>query len=106
MHSFRALPTPENEDWVLATTSYGPKFVSVLQQGNVSATQFHPEKSGAAGLDVLRCFLEGSETHQQALPSSNGLFGACVATVPEMMTCQTLCQHEPVASSSELCLPL
>lgn len=72
VHSFRALPSPENEDWVSATTSYGRDFISVLQRGNVSATQFHPEKSGAAGLDVLRCFLEGSENRQQLLPPGNG----------------------------------
>ena len=41
----------------------------------VHATQFHPEKSGAAGLDILRAFLDASEADlapEPALPSSNG----------------------------------
>lgn len=72
MHSFRAMPTLENGDWVLASTSYGKDFVSVVQRGNVSATQFHPEKSGSAGLDVLRSFLEEGVLQDYVRPGSNG----------------------------------
>ncbi len=51
VHSFMALPTPENADWILATTNYGScEFISAVMKGNVVATQFHPEKSGRAGL--------------------------------------------------------
>ena len=71
VHSFRALPSKDNEDWVLATTDYGSEFVSVVERGNVSATQFHPEKSGQAGLDVLRAFLEGKNS-QNPVPASQG----------------------------------
>ncbi|KAF0696757.1 Aste57867_12516 [Aphanomyces stellatus] len=61
VHSFRAMPTPANESWVLTTTNYGDvKFISSIQRGNVMATQFHPEKSGAVGLHMLRGFLDGS----------------------------------------------
>jgi imidazole glycerol-phosphate synthase len=60
VHSFRALPTQENRDWVLATTTYGGEFISAVQQGNVTACQFHPEKSGMAGLEIFKNFL-GSE---------------------------------------------
>ena len=42
-----------------ATSEYGGPFVAALQRGDLCATQFHPEKSGAAGLDLLRGFLEG-----------------------------------------------
>ena len=73
MHSYRAKPTGDNEDWVMATTSYGDDFVSVVEKGNVSATQFHPEKSGQAGLDVLRAFLEG-ESNQDPVPANKGIF--------------------------------
>ena len=43
------LPLLQNADWVLATSEYGGEFVAAVQKGNVSATQFHPEKSGATG---------------------------------------------------------
>lgn len=59
VHSYRALVLPENADWVLAETDYGEGFISAVQRGQVAAVQFHPEKSGAAGLEVLRRFLAG-----------------------------------------------
>jgi len=43
---------------VLTTTDYGYEFVSSVQTGNIAATQFHPEKSGRAGLQLLKNFLE------------------------------------------------
>ncbi|KAG7381381.1 Histidine biosynthesis bifunctional protein hisB [Phytophthora pseudosyringae] len=59
VHSFRATKTDRNADWVLTTTNYGDlEFVSAVQKGNVMATQFHPEKSGAVGLAILKGFLE------------------------------------------------
>lgn len=61
VHSFRAVPAEENRDWVLSTTSYGGEFISGVLKGNVAAVQFHPEKSGAAGLEILRNFLIGGE---------------------------------------------
>ncbi|MBU0675267.1 MAG: imidazole glycerol phosphate synthase subunit HisF [Proteobacteria bacterium] len=57
VHSFRAAMTPENREWVLTTTDYGEEFVSGVQKGNVVAFQFHPEKSGEAGLNLLKNFL-------------------------------------------------
>lgn len=39
VHSYRALPTPENRDWVLATSDYGGEFVSAIKKGEVSAQQ-------------------------------------------------------------------
>ena len=61
VHSYRAVPGPESADWLLATTDYGDPFVSAVQRGRVAAVQFHPEKSGAAGLRLLRHFLAGEE---------------------------------------------
>ncbi|MBK1718298.1 imidazole glycerol phosphate synthase subunit HisF [Thiocystis violacea] len=61
VHSYRAEPNPENADWCLATTDYGAPFLSAVQKGRVGAVQFHPEKSGAAGLRLLRHFLAGEE---------------------------------------------
>ena len=50
VHSFMAPVTAGISDWILRTTGYGAPFVSAVQKGNVIATQFHPEKSGTAGL--------------------------------------------------------
>lgn len=41
-----------------AITEYGAAFWSVLSQGNIHATQFHPEKSGEVGMAVLKRFRE------------------------------------------------
>jgi glutamine amidotransferase/cyclase len=42
---------------VLAMTDYGYPFVSAVQKDNIQGTQFHPEKSGAAGLTLLENFI-------------------------------------------------
>jgi glutamine amidotransferase/cyclase len=60
VHSYRAVPTMENHDWILTTTSYGDEFISGVEKGRVAAFQFHPEKSGEAGLNILKNFLEGA----------------------------------------------
>lgn len=70
VHSFRATPSPENADWVLATSHYGADFISAVQKGEVTATQFHPEKSGAAGLDIIQSFLE--PPWEYIVPGANG----------------------------------
>jgi glutamine amidotransferase/cyclase len=64
VHSYCAAPTPENAEWQLALTDYGTPFLSAVQRGNVSAVQFHPEKSGAVGLQVLKHFLTGEASPQ------------------------------------------
>ncbi|MBI5556387.1 MAG: imidazole glycerol phosphate synthase subunit HisF [Deltaproteobacteria bacterium] len=61
VHSFRAGLDEESRDWLLTTTHYGEEFVSGVQKGKVAAVQFHPEKSGEAGLRILGNFLAGSE---------------------------------------------
>ncbi|KAK3326696.1 hypothetical protein B0H66DRAFT_551519 [Apodospora peruviana] len=51
----------ENLGWAVATATYGGEtFVGAVAKGNILATQFHPEKSGVAGLRVIRAFLDGS----------------------------------------------
>ncbi|CAI5482322.1 unnamed protein product [Closterium sp. Yama58-4] len=65
VHSYRATQTPANSEWVLATANYGEPYVAAVRKGNVQAVQFHPEKSGVVGLDILRRFL-GPNRSQQA----------------------------------------
>ena len=57
VHSYHAKIENTGEDWILATTDYGVDFVSAVGRGNVTAVQFHPEKSGKAGLKILGNFL-------------------------------------------------
>jgi len=49
---------PDEPAAVAATTDYGEKFCSVVARDNVYGVQFHPEKSSAAGLRLLRNFAE------------------------------------------------
>ncbi|CAI9259165.1 unnamed protein product [Lactuca saligna] len=57
VHSYRAVPSEENKEWVSSTCNYGIDFISSVRRGNVHAVQFHPEKSGDVGLWILRKFL-------------------------------------------------
>jgi len=42
----------------IATCEYGAELTAAVQRGNVMGTQFHPEKSGEVGLNILRAFVE------------------------------------------------
>jgi glutamine amidotransferase len=55
VHSFEVVP--EDSGILSATTEYGKPVAASLHQGNLSATQFHPEKSQTVGLAMLRNFL-------------------------------------------------
>ena len=55
VHSY--YPAPDDPAVVIGETDYGVTFASVLAQGNVVATQFHPEKSGKDGLRFYGNFL-------------------------------------------------
>ncbi|MGX9727678.1 MAG: imidazole glycerol phosphate synthase subunit HisF [Candidatus Electronema sp. VV] len=59
VHSYHV--EPESSADVLTYTDYGCEFVSAIQRGNVIATQFHPEKSGKAGLKLLENFLSSTQ---------------------------------------------
>lgn len=53
VHSYSA---QECSGSIVATAEYGAEITAVAQNGNVFGTQFHPEKSGAVGLNILRAF--------------------------------------------------
>ncbi len=55
VHSY--LAKPDDPSVVLSTTDYGGEFPSVVASGSVVGTQFHPEKSGEAGLRMLSNFV-------------------------------------------------
>jgi glutamine amidotransferase len=58
VHSF--YPAPDDPDVVIGETEYGVTFASVLARDNLVATQFHPEKSGEAGLRFYANFLKNA----------------------------------------------
>jgi len=64
VHSYHV--APDSDEFVLTTTGYGYQFVSGIQKENILATQFHPEKSGRAGLRLLENFLD--ETRESVIP--------------------------------------
>uniref|UniRef100_A0A6A7G6S7 Imidazole glycerol phosphate synthase hisHF n=2 Tax=Hirondellea gigas TaxID=1518452 RepID=A0A6A7G6S7_9CRUS len=62
VHSYCPLRTEKNAEWIATATNYGKvEFISSVQRGNIIATQFHPEKSGLTGVNVLRRFLEDDD---------------------------------------------
>jgi glutamine amidotransferase len=54
VHSYYA--EPEDAEQVVGQTEYGAPYCSVIEAGNLWGVQFHPEKSSANGLQVLRNF--------------------------------------------------
>lgn len=58
VHSYYAVGCAES---VIATAEYGKELTAAVEQGNIKGCQFHPEKSGRIGLEILRAFCEVSE---------------------------------------------
>ncbi|MDE1827233.1 MAG: imidazole glycerol phosphate synthase subunit HisH [Thaumarchaeota archaeon] len=55
VHSYRV--KPKNEDIVKADSDYGISVPAVIENGNLFGTQFHPEKSGKIGAQMIKNFL-------------------------------------------------
>lgn len=55
VHSFYAT---DCNDSVVATAEYGKELTTAVQKDNIMGCQFHPEKSGEVGLNILRAFCE------------------------------------------------
>ncbi len=72
---------PEDADVVLTRTDYGQEFVSAIQQGRLTATQFHPEKSGRTGLQILENFISsaGVQAQPRRCPRTTSLAKRIVA---------------------------
>jgi imidazole glycerol-phosphate synthase subunit HisH len=58
VHSYYVEPTKQSE--IIGNTDYGTTFASAIARGNMVATQFHPEKSGATGLIMYGNFLKSA----------------------------------------------
>ena len=55
VHSYYATKC---EDYIIARSEYGAPLTAAVANGNVFGCQFHPEKSGNVGLNILRAFCE------------------------------------------------
>lgn len=55
----------ENEEIVTAVTEYGTTIHAAVEQGNVFACQFHPEKSSETGLQILRNFISVAKSREE-----------------------------------------
>lgn len=83
VHSYCAKydPSTPAAEWAHSTTQYGQEvFISTVRKQNVFATQFHPEKSGPAGLNVLKDWIEQSRKGR-TLTSSPPL---CIPRPPKL----------------------
>jgi glutamine amidotransferase/cyclase len=105
VHSFAVRVDDCDPAWVAATTMHGqapaagagagadagagagdadagpaPRFVSAVARGTVVASQFHPEKSGAAGLDFIRAFVLAATGARAAGDGDAGSATAAAAT--------------------------
>ena len=56
VHSYHA--APEDKNLIVATTDYGEILTAAISRDNIYATQFHPEKSGDVGLQLLQNFVK------------------------------------------------
>lgn len=56
VHSYYVKSNQQSD--ILATTNYTSDFVSMLEKGNIYATQFHPEKSHKYGMGLIKSFIE------------------------------------------------
>jgi glutamine amidotransferase len=55
VHSYYC--APDDSDWTTVVTDHGLEFTSAVSRGNLFASQFHPEKSGDVGLQMLANFV-------------------------------------------------
>ncbi len=77
VHSY-CIPAPEGADGMsVASCTYGKKFIAAVQRGNVMGTQFHPEKSGRVGLEVLKNFLGICHAERTAESGGAAVGGGC-----------------------------
>lgn len=55
VHSYYAA---DCDDYVIATAEYGSELTAAVAKGNIYGCQFHPEKSGNVGLNILKAFIQ------------------------------------------------
>ena len=71
VHSYFAEVTEACRPWIAATCDYGVPFIASIRRDNLFATQFHPEKSGSLGLEILKRFASLCQNKRTSLASSS-----------------------------------
>ncbi|WP_130859966.1 imidazole glycerol phosphate synthase subunit HisH [Gracilibacillus phocaeensis] len=61
VHSFQAVTAPQ---YVVASADYGTTVPAIIRKSNVVGMQFHPEKSGEIGMQLLQTFMKITETRR------------------------------------------
>jgi imidazole glycerol-phosphate synthase len=100
----------EGQGWHVATATYGEEtFVGAVARRNVLATQFHPEKSGVAGLRVIRSFLNGDGINRlgtvpppapaPSVPNGSSINTASSSTTVEAPSSTITAQSTPTNTS-------
>lgn len=62
VHSYHI--EPEDQNLIAAVTDYGSKLPVVIERSNLFGTQFHPEKSGKIGAEIMRNFIKICEKNE------------------------------------------
>jgi len=62
VHSYHI--APEDENLIAAITDYGSKLPVVIERSNLIGTQFHPEKSGKIGAQIMKNFINICEKNE------------------------------------------
>ena len=89
---------PNDESIVAATTDYGREFCSIFAKGNIFGAQFHPEKSGNAGLQLLKNFYAMSLKEQTItiIPAIDIKNGKCVRLTQGKFDREIIYDDDPV----------
>jgi imidazoleglycerol phosphate synthase glutamine amidotransferase subunit HisH len=68
VHSYAGVPAAGAAGIVLAETTHGRPFVSAVARGNLLGVQFHPERSGDAGMTLLANVIALVRAHGDGVP--------------------------------------
>ena len=96
VHSFACRPSDATD--VVGTGEYGERFASIVERGNVMASQFHPEKSSRDGLRMLRNFAELAAVRRRMIlyPAIDIMDGQAVRLVEGVFEDATTYHSDPL----------
>ena len=97
VHSYHAVP--DDDSVIAATTDYGIDFVSAVARGNIYGLQFHPEKSQAVGLRILKNFIGLTEPRRS--DGKQRVRGRANIQYPALKTSDQVSPRSPSGSKNE-----